>query len=514
MLGMDLKISQDHIVNFLPARVYWMNKDMVFSGCNELQAKSIGLSSPAEIIGKTVYDFQSKENAESIIRNNHLVLNTKKTIAFEEIAWLPDGSRGVYLSQKSPLFDQEGNVIGLLGISFDITEKKQKEENKDILLEEIISNLPGNVYWKNREGVYLGCNTNLAKMINLSSSKEVMGKTLDQIFPDAPDVAKNISEEDEKIMQENRPRSFEENGLNLNRQPAVYLTSKVPLHDAQGEVIGLLGLSFDITERKTLEENLKEAKEKAETASALKSDFIRNMEHDIRTPVSGLFGITHMLAKQEKDEKKKEILEVVEKAAKELLDFTNSILEFSKIESEAIPILEKKFGLKQLVESVVALEMPPALNKNLKLELNYPKNMSTTLIGDAHRLKRMLINLVSNAVKFTNEGFVKLSVILAKQEDKKVILQFKIEDSGIGIPKEKQNFIYEKFMRGTPSNQGKYKGQGLGLRIVKQFIHEMEGEIDVKSEEGEGTTFVCTLPFKLPLIENALDGVLEEEYEN
>ncbi len=515
--GTGVKISLDQVVNFLPTQVYWLDKDMVFLGCNSQQAKLLGLSSAEEIVGKHMFDFQTKENAPQIqaaYENSCQVIRTEKAATFEEIILASDGSRTVFLSQKSPLFDVEGNVIGLLGVSFDITQRKQVAENKDILLEEIISNLPGNVFWKNRQGVYLGCNDNMAKMVNFSSSKDVIGKTLDEIFPDMPEVIRKVLEEDEEIMREDRGRKLEENGLNLKREPAIYLTHKVPLHDRSGKVVGLLGLSFDITARKNAEEEMRIAKEKAEAAYELKVDFIRNMEHDIRTPVSGLFGVVNILMQQEADPEKKEMLEIVAMASQELLNYVNSILTFSKIESESVPVLEKKFVLKNIVESVINLEAVTAIQKKLEFTLNFPENLPLVLIGDAYRLKRVLINLVSNALKFTHQGFVKLSVDMASRENNCVILRFKIEDSGIGIPREKQISIYEKFVRATPANQGIYKGFGLGLRIVKQFVREMEGEIDLKSSEGKGTTFICTFPFKIPLINDVLEeeGVIQDDH--
>jgi signal transduction histidine kinase len=238
------------------------------------------------------------------------------------------------------------------------------------------------------------------------------------------------------------------------------------------------------------------------------------MEHDIRTPVSGLFAVTNVLMKQETDPDKKEMLEVVAMASKEILDYANSILNFSKIESESVPVLQKKFVLKKIIESVINLEATTAMHKKLEFRIDFPENLPQVLIGDAYRLKRILINLMSNALKFTHQGFVRLAVELASQKDARIILRFKIEDSGIGIPKEKQDYIYEKFVRITPSNEGIYKGFGLGLRIVKQFVREMDGEIDLKSSEKAGTTFICTFPFKIPLIEDILEdeGITEDEY--
>ncbi len=165
-------------------------------------------------------------------------------------------------------------------------------------------------------------------------------------------------------------------------------------------------------------------------------------------------------------------------------------------------ITEKKFNLLNVIESVVKIEMPAAKNKNLSFTSDLSTDLPKIVIGDRYRLCRLLINLVSNAVKFTNEGQVSIHVALLDKTDDTYLIRFTIKDTGEGISLEQQNVIFEKFSRLSPSNKGLYKGSGLGLMIVKQFIEEMKGEIDLKSKLGEGTDFICTLPFKIPLTDD------------
>ncbi len=286
-----------------------------------------------------------------------------------------------------------------------------------------------------------------------------------------------------------------------NGEKIIQLSSKIPLRDEKGNIIGVIGNTVDITALKKIETELREAKEKLEKANSIKTEFIRNMEHDIRTPFSGVWGITNVLWQRETEPEKKELLGDVTNCTKELLDYCNGILDYAKIEQGNLPLLEKKFNIHKLIDSVITIETPPAKYKKLNLTLEYDENLPIILVGDQYRLQRILINLVSNAIKFTQQGEVKLCVKLVKlQDNKNAIIRFIVEDTGIGIPQEKQDFIYEKFAKVIPSNKGTYKGIGLGLKIVKQFIEEMGGEIDLKSEPGQGSTFVCTLPFKLPLV--------------
>jgi signal transduction histidine kinase len=184
-----------------------------------------------------------------------------------------------------------------------------------------------------------------------------------------------------------------------------------------------------------------------------------------------------------------------------LYDYCNGILDFSTAEMGSLPLLEKELDLKELVTNVVKMETPAVNFQKLKLLLNYDDNIPPKLLGDEYRLKRILINLISNAIKFTKKGFIEVSVILAKKVDKEnILLKFTVLDTGIGIPEDKQDIIYEKFAKLTPSNSGLYKGIGFGLTMVKQFIKELDGEISLKSELGEGSTFTCIIPFKIPLL--------------
>lgn len=390
----------------------------------------------------------------------------------------------------------------------DVEELKRiiEQKNDEIFkLQNVLSDLPGSIYWKDKNGVYLGRNkTSEASLKSMNFSSDIVGKTDYDLFP--KDMADGFRKHDLEIMESGKESSREETAILANGEKVIQLSTKRPLYDQQGQIVGIVGNTVDITFLKKIESELRTAVDKAEQANAIKIDFIRNMEHDIRTPFSGIYGMANMLAEREQDPEKKEILTMMAICTKELFDYCNSILDFSKIESGSLPLISKKFNVRELVESVIYMEKPPARNKNLKLELSYDEKVPMVVIGDEHRLQRILINLLSNAIKFTKEGFVKLEVTMPKQIDKRnIILQFIVEDSGIGIQKREQAIIFEKFTRLTPANKNLYKGLGLGLHIVKQFMAEMDGDIDIVSEEGIGSKFICALPFIVPLIDTVSD---------
>jgi signal transduction histidine kinase len=292
--------------------------------------------------------------------------------------------------------------------------------------------------------------------------------------------------------------------MDMSGGNVMYFTSnKAPLRDENGEVIGIICNSLDITRQKEAEHELMEAKQQVEESDRAKTTFIQNMEHDIRTPFNGVYGFASVLAESEADQERKEFLKGIASCAKELLDYCDNILDFSRASHGATPLLERPFDITEVIESIYTIETIAAKHKGLDFTVSYGSELPKNIISDPYRLKKILLNLVSNAIKFTNEGRIGLDVSLAgiKPETRTCILKFEIIDTGIGIPEDKVDSIYEKFTRGTPSNQGVYKGPGLGLRLVKQFVDEFDGDIVVDTELNKGTTFTVFLPFKLPLTE-------------
>lgn len=389
--------------------------------------------------------------------------------------------------------------------STDGNTDKQLEEI--FRLKSIIDDLPGDVYWKDLDGVYLGMNEtgrkSLQRMGFLPIGCEILGKTDYDLFDE--ETADEFRKNDLTIIKSGLEKTREEKALLNSGEEIIQLSTKRPLRDEYGNIVGIVGNTVDITYLKKIESDLRAAKEEAEALSRAKTDFLRNMEHDIRTPFSGIYSISDFLTRQEQDEQKKELLETISLAAKELLDYCNGIVDFSRLESGKWPVVSKKFDLKKLVDKVIIIESPPAKAKELKLLTDIHHDIPTILIGDPERIQRILINLISNAIKFTPKGFVKVSVSIAKQLDEKnIILRAAVQDTGIGIPQDKQAYIYEKFSRLTPSNKGAYGGSGLGLGIVKRLVAELDGEIDLSSSQDKGTLFICTIPFKLPLVSEVL----------
>jgi two-component system, OmpR family, aerobic respiration control sensor histidine kinase ArcB len=361
----------------------------------------------------------------------------------------------------------------------------------------IINNLPGAVYWKDTEGRYIGCNKFVAQMAGFNQPEEMMGKTdYDLCWKEfAPDWQAL----DQEVMQMGKTITREENAKLANGEVITELTYKTPLRDEYGEVVGIIGTSLDITDKKILEEQLTTAKENAEIANKAKTEFLYNIKHDIRTPFTGIFSLSSLLETEETDASKKECLHYITQSTQELIDYLNDILEYMEIEDSAIPILYKPFEIESLVDEIMTMMLPAVKYKSIEIQKKIYSGVPKKVIGDRYRVHRILLNLVGNAVKFTETGSVSIGIDINKLEGKNILLKMSIKDTGIGIPEDKYNVIFERFNRLTSSYSGVYKGAGLGLRAVKRLIDELNGQVLVESKLHEGSLFTCFIPCEVPL---------------
>jgi len=256
----------------------------------------------------------------------------------------------------------------------------------------------------------------------------------------------------------------------------------------------LLGVSLDITKQKRVEADLRAAKVEAEAVNQIKSEFIANMSHDIRTPLSGIIGMAEALRREPAPEKREEYGSLLVNAGHQLLDLLNEIIEITQIESGNLDKNYHDFNLKKTFEKIIDLVKPSLIQKKLDLKFEFDDTLPLYIIADEVRLHRIVLNLVGNAIKFTNEGYIRIAAKNAGEEDQKINLVIVVEDTGVGVPKDKQKHIFDRFHRLTTSYQGGYQGSGLGLTIVKQLVEDLGGKLDLQSTLGKGSSFTCIIP--------------------
>lgn len=375
-------------------------------------------------------------------------------------------------------------------------------------LKNIIDDLPGDIYWKRCVGkklIYSGMNRtgtdSLHKMGFRWKINDIVGKTDDRLFD--KETADTFIRNDWEVINEGVARTKEETAILPSGKKIIQLSTKRPLLDKQGHIIGIAGVSIDITELKETQSALQIALEKAKAASHAKTEFLENMRHDIRTPLSGIVGCARIIQSQPNDpEKVSEYAEDLALSGESLLNFMNRILEDIKVATGETPLLKKKFDFKNTIQDIIDLNKSLAVKKNLALTLEVDDEIPPYLIGDPARLQRIILELVTNALQFTQQGSIDVKVKLKKRETQQDVIEIKVCDTGMGISKDKQNEIFTRFTRLTPSHQGTYKGLGLGLSIIKQLVDDLGGEIYVDSQLKQGTTFTCLIPFQVPLVMN------------
>jgi len=386
----------------------------------------------------------------------------------------------------------------------------------------IIFHTTGNVYWKDKEGRYLGCNLAFAKISHLEHPENIIGKTDRDLFLNSlgEEGIKKLVDVDKKVIYENVEMVIEEVGIDEEGKKAFYFTKKIPLKNEIGEIIGLVGTSIDVTKQKASE--------------AAKTEFMTNMSHDLRTPLTAALAIINSLvssckevltalqnsaslAETEKTKLLKDLAtigqdygNIAQSAIQEVSDLFDEILEIIRVKSGQAKTESESFNLQNLVDRTLALLKPVALERQLTLSAEIDAEVPPYLTGLAHYLTRTLLNLMGNGLKFTEKGSVLVRARLSEQLEQPLLpgdlvtLIVTVEDTGIGIPQEKFETIFENFSRLTPSYQGIYKGAGLGLYSIKQYVAAMKGQITVTSKVGEGSCFTLTVPMTVAREEEAV----------
>ncbi len=423
------------------------------------------------------------------------------SIITEEIG-RENNSEIIGLSYKSPFKDNEGNIAGIVGITIDITQKEHfrrqlaNERNQaKMALDNIIARLPGHVYWLDKNNRYLGCNDLHAQSAGLKNRYEVVDKTnADLAWGSQAEFLDNINN---KVRTTGKEYCEEETAPIANGDIHTFLSRKTPLFDDEKNIIGMLGISFDITERKQMEQDLLIAKEKAEAANRAKTEFLANISHDVVTPLLSINILANNLLENH-DEKNKENAELILSCQQQLSTFFKNCLDNANFELESPQLSEEFFSLTVFFQEIYNLFITNATQKKLSLNINIDDSAKVSVLGCRFILLRIVLNLVNNAVKFTENGGIAIEVNASTSSHKnEILLTISVQDTGIGIPEDKQACIFERLTRLAPAFSKRIEGSGIGLHIVDQYTKRMGGNIHVKSKVGEGSTFTVILPLKV-----------------
>jgi PAS domain S-box-containing protein len=378
----------------------------------------------------------------------------------------------------------------LYSIVHDIQEKRALERelsNERSLFRELIEAIPDMVFLKDLEGRYIGSNHAFARITG-KSRDEVIGKMDPELFPE--ERAEFFHGQDLKVLaSEDRIRY--EQWIEVSGKRITLDVIKSPYRDADGNIVGIIGVAREITHKKAMETALIEAKQEAERANRLKTQFLANMSHEIRTPMNGVMGFLQLLGGTELDEEQREYLTIIRHASDTLLKLINDILDLSKIESDNVELEILPYDLDSVLETTLLTFSASARKKGIRVTLEKDPEVPATIAGDPTRLRQVLYNLVGNAIKFTEEGSVRIQVTASESS-----LVFRVIDTGIGMEEDVVERIFSPFVQADASIARAHGGTGLGLAITRRLVEAMGGRIQVETTLETGTCFTVTLPYR------------------
>ncbi|MBM81084.1 MAG: hypothetical protein CMJ78_10880 [Planctomycetaceae bacterium] len=488
------------LMNNLPDSIYFKDEQSQFIRVSKALAARFGVENPDEVIGKTDADYFSEEHAKQARNDELKLMGSGGALSLEEKETFPDGGIAWVATTKLPLKGRDGALVGTFGISRDITEQKQAEfalrENErrmSLIIESALNAFVG----MDGHGVIVDWNAQAERTFGWQR-EEVLGKQLEETL-----IPPRFRDEHKQGLTQFL-KSGDDSGTMLNQRietvalhadghefPVEMTIAPIALSD------GYLFSAFihDISNRKQAEQDLRQAKDAAESANRAKSDFLANMSHEIRTPMNAIIGMTELVMDTTLDETQREYLTMVQQSSEALLELINDILDFSKIEAGKLELDETTFGLRECLGDTMRSLAVRAHREDLELAAHFNSDIPELLIGDINRLRQIVVNLVGNAIKFTHKGEIVLDVAMNSQSEDEVELLISVSDTGIGIPQEKLATVFQRFEQADTSTTRRYGGTGLGLAIVSQLVQLMQGRICVESELGKGSTFSFTSRF-------------------
>jgi two-component system sensor histidine kinase/response regulator len=404
-----------------------------------------------------------------------------------------------YHARGISLRNDTGRSYRAAGSITDITDQKQaaqalaaSEERSRSLLE----SAPDGMMIADDQARIVMVNAQFETLFGLTK-EEIIGQTIEVLLPERFRT-KHVGQRNSFFEKPSARKMGSSMELYARRKDGSEFPAEISLSPLQTDDGILVSSSIrDISERKQAEDELIKARRAAEAANQAKSDFLANMSHEIRTPMNGIMGMTELALGTELTNEQREFLTTIESSADSLLSLINDILDFSKIEAKKLELDPVNFELRERIGETLSTLAARAHDKGLELVFDVDPEVPESFVGDVHRIRQILVNLLGNAIKFTEQGEIVMRIELASQVEQCVTLRFAVKDTGIGLPPEKIETIFQPFEQADVSTTRKYGGTGLGLAICVRLVELMGGEMKVESELGRGTTFSFTADLQI-----------------
>jgi len=480
-------------LNSSPSGMYLKDRNLNITLVNRAFEKFYGKTSD-EIIGHAVRTWMPKQLADEIEMLDMEVLRTGEHLSIEYEVENAAGETRVVEFNKYPILAGDGNVVGIGGFNNDVTEQRLQAteiEETQARLSAYFDHVPMIVVLLDRHSNIMMANSRYA---------EFFGISLEQAHTDHDrpwlddDIREAFETDNETVFSDGDVIEHVFELGNAKGEIRILHQVKFPIKSDAGSG-GAIGVFMsDITEQKRHEREIEEARDEAEAANRAKSAFLANMSHEIRTPMNGVFGMADLLAQSNLSADQQRYLNTIRRSGEALLGVINNVLDVSRIEAGEFRLDKTTFNLDDLVADAVELFAETASAKGLVIAHNISANVPRTVEADDVRLRQVLINLIGNAIKFTDEGEIVVRVVRIGGNAESALVRFEVTDSGIGIPRHQQITLFDPFQQADSSITRKFGGTGLGLSIAQHIIGLMRGRIDVDSQPGAGSSFVFSIP--------------------
>lgn len=472
--------------------IYFKDCNSTYIGWNKASEEFTGITEQDQK-GKTDFDFFDRETAERIIKEDREVIERQTSIHTEECAHSPAFGKALLETVKTPIYGSDGQPLGLVGISREITERKQIEEklirSQQLLTEMGKTSKVGGwefnietelLQWT--EEVYRIHEVDLDYVPTIENALDFYSDASKPVIADAVQRAIEHYEPFDVELEIKTAKG------NLRK---VHVIGKADLENRR-----VHGFFQDITERKLNELALLAATQATEAASRAKGLFLAKMSHELRTPMTAIIGFGELLEDADLSPEHKRYLAAINTSGNTLSSLIDDVLDLSKVDAGELAVKSKEFRLHELITTLVATQEQQIARKSLSFKISIDSDVPDSLIGDPQRIQQVLLNLLGNAIKFTEKGDIGIAVSVVEENNLRVLLNFAVRDTGIGISADRLGYIFEPFAQALGSSHDNYGGSGLGLTISRSLAGLMGGTVSVESQEGIGSTFYLLLPLQ------------------
>lgn len=483
--------------------IYRVNGSGLFTHVNPVAERITGYTEK-ELLSMTFDQLIDERYRERTIKfYTEQVVNEIPATYFEFPIITKDG-RERWIGQSVQFPKEENPTRELFALAIDITEKKEYEKNlkrQEEKYRNIIENMNLGLLEVDRNDVVQYANHSFYEMSGATPA-ELIGRRASEVLLD--DEARKTIEEKNKVRESGVSDIYELAVLNTKGERRWWMVSGAPRFNDNGEQVGSVGIHLDVTERKKLELELKDARRKAEESSKTKENFLATMSHEIRTPLNAIIGITNLLKQKDSGDEQSEQLEILSFSANHLHALITDILDLSKIDAGKIEFSKNEFQPLSLIQSILHTFRPKCEEKGIRLSVEVTSELPDVVLGDELRFSQVLNNLLSNAVKFTSSGTISVRLMAEPINDRRTRMKIEVSDTGIGIKKEKLDKIFEDFVQADSSVVRSYGGTGLGLSITRKLIRLQGGDITVNSKPGKGSCFSFFVDYDIAERRNAI----------